>query len=199
MKDIFAQLVQKTRTVRCFQENMRLPEVFLLDLIGVARLSGSARNGQVLKYMPIAAPALCDQLFPLLAWAGYLTDWPGPGPGERPPAYIACLLDTTLLPGNESGAYIDLGIASQSMLLKAAMQGVFGCRIGLFNKKSMSRVLQLPDHLRPLMVIALGYPAEEVVLEEMKDGDVRYWRDERGVHHVPKRSLEEIVCKAPLI
>lgn len=199
MKDTFAQLVRKTRTVRCFQENLSLSELFLLDLIDMARLSGSARNGQMFKYMPITSPNLCGQLFPLLAWAGYLADWPGPGPGERPPAYIACLLDTTLLLGSESEACIDLGIASQSMLLKAATQGVFGCRIGLFNKESMTQVLRLPGHLRPLLVIALGYPAEEVVLEDMKDGDLRYWRDKHGVHHVPKRSLEEIVCKEPLV
>jgi hypothetical protein len=43
-------------------------------------------------------------------------------------------------------------------------------------------------------VLAFGYPAEEVVLEPVgPDGNTTYWRDESGVHHVPKRSLEEVL------
>jgi len=195
---MLADLVRKTRTVRRFQEEQPLASALLRDLVDFARLSGSARNGQVLKYRVITAKGLRQALFPLLGWAGYLPDWPGPALGERPPAYLACLLDTTLLRGTENEAYCDLGIATQSLLLGAAEQGVYGCRIGAFAHGPVHRLLQLEDHCKVLLLVALGYPAETVVLEELgSEGAVRYWHDAQGVHHVPKRTLAQILIEPP--
>jgi len=192
-------LVRRTRTVRRFEEQRHVDPAVLRQLLDLARLGGSARNGQALKYMVITEAALREQLFPLLGWAGYLRDWPGPGPGERPPVYIICLLDTTLLRGPEAEAHFDLGIATQNLLLGAAEQGLFGCRIGAFSPHAVHRLLRLADRFKVLLVLALGYPAETVVLEEVgPDGDIRYWHDEQGVHHVPKRLLAEILVEPPV-
>lgn len=196
---MIADLVRRTRTVRRFQEERALAPEVLKELVDLARMGGSARNGQVLKYRVSSDAKLRQELFPLLGWAGYLTDWPGPEPGERPAAYIVCLLDTELLKGAESEAYCDLGIATQNLLLGAAERGVFGCRIGAFAPAAVHRLLQLDDRFRVLLVVALGYPAETVVLEELgPEGDIRYWHDARGVHHVPKRSLEQILVEPPV-
>lgn len=49
-----------------------------------------------------------------------------------------------------------------------------------------------------LLLVALGYPAETVVLEDLgSEGDVRYWHDAQGVHHVPKRTLAQILIEPP--
>ncbi|MBV5318687.1 MAG: nitroreductase family protein [Desulfobulbaceae bacterium] len=193
---MIADLVRRTRTVRRFQEERALEPALLRDLVELSRLGGSARNGQVLKYMVITDQALRQALFPLLGWAGYLPDWPGPAAGERPAAYVVCLLDKELLKGAESEAHCDLGIATQNLLLGAAEQGVFGCRIGAFAPAVMHRLLQLEERFKVLLVVALGYPAESVVLEELgPDGDIRYWHDAQGVHHVPKRSFEDIILE----
>lgn len=190
-------IIVKTRTVRRFQEEMKIPEEILLDLLDLARLGGSARNCQPLRYMLITEKERCEKIFPLLGWAGYLNDWPGPKPGERPVAYILCLLDTKRGKGAETEAYIDLGIASQNILLGAAEQGIFGCRIGSFSKDVVSRTFVLESQFKPLLVLALGYPAEEVVIEKMEPvNDIRYWRDEEGVHHVPKRELNDIIIES---
>ncbi len=187
-------IIRKTRTVRKFQGEIKIPQEILLDLVDLARLGGSARNRQPLCYMLITAGEQCEEIFPLLGWAGYLSDWPGPEAGERPVAYILCLLDTKRCKEPENEVYIDLGIASQNILLGAAERGIFGCRIGAFSKDAIGRSLDLENRYKPLLVLALGYPAEEVVLEEMEhDGDIRYWRDADGVHHVPKRRLSDIV------
>lgn len=187
------QMVEKTRTVRRFQQDKRVDEAFLRQLVDCARVSGSARNSQVLKYMLVTEGMQCDKLFPMLGWAGYLSDWKGPEAGEQPSAYIICLLDEALLKGAETEAHFDLGIATQSMLLCAAEQGVFGCRIGNFSK-NIDRVLGIEQPCTVLLVLALGYPAEEIVLEQTDaEGDIRYWRDDNQVHHVPKRPLEEIL------
>ena len=43
-------------------------------------------------------------------------------------------------------------------------------------------------------MLALGYPKEEVVIERIRyNGSVVYWRDSQGVHHVPKRDLDELI------
>lgn len=192
-------LVRRTRTVRRFQEKKQIDPALVLDLIDLARLGGSARNGQVLRYMVVTGENLRGQLFPLLGWAGYLRDWPGPAPGERPPAYIVCMLDMEVLRGADTEAHFDLGIATQNLLLGAAEQGLFGCRIGAFSPGAVHRLLALDDRFKVLLVLALGYPAETVVLEEVgPDGDIRYWHDDQGVHHVPKRRLADILIEPPV-
>ena len=197
---MMSEWVRRTRTVRRFQEERQIDSALLRQWIDLARLGGSARNGQVLKYMVITEDGLRRQLFPLLGWAGYLRDWPGPAPGERPPAYVACLLDTELLRGPETEAHFDLGIATQNLLLGAAECGVFGCRIGAFSSSAVHHLLQLTDRFKVLLVLALGYPAETIALEELgPEGDIRYWHDEQGVHHVPKRRLTEILIEPPVV
>jgi hypothetical protein len=52
----------------------------------------------------------------------------------------------------------------------------------------------LSGQYKILQVIALGVPKEEVVIEDM-DKDYKYWRDMKEVHHVPKRSLNDIILK----
>lgn len=192
-------LVRQTRTVRRFQEDKPLTLEQLHQLVDLARLGGSTRNAQALKYMLITEAKQRQQLFPLLAWAGYLPHWPGPAAGERPPAYILCLLDATVQKGPLTEAHFDLGIATQNLLLGAAEQGIFGCRIGAFVPAKVGQLFDLPQQYAVLLVLALGYPAEKVVLEEVgEDGDIRYWHDEQGVHHVPKRRLADVLVALPV-
>ena len=182
-------LVCKTRSFRRFNEGEPVNMETLRDLVDLARLGGSARNVQPLKYVLVNAPAVNGKIFPLLGWAGYLKDWPGPEKGERPSAYIVCVLDTRL----SSDADCDLGITTQNLLLGASEKGLGGCRIASVSP-SLRDVLELDDHLQILLVVALGKPVEAVSLDEQEPGgDIRYWRDADQVHHVPKRPLQEII------
>ena len=183
-------LILADRSYRRFRENEIVDCGMLKELVDLGRLSASGANLQPLKYM-----ISCDRernalIFPHLAWAGYLKDWSGPAEGERPAAYIIILCDTDIAksPG------CDHGIAAQSILLGAAEKGLGGCMIGSIDREGLRRALDIPGRYDILLVLALGKPAEEVVLETVgKDGDIRYWRDEKGVHHVPKRGLEEVI------
>lgn len=195
-----AELVAQTRTVRRFEHSRPLAESLVLGLIDLARLGGSARNAQALQYMPVLESELCARLFPHLAWAGYLPEWKGPEPEERPGAYIVLVCNQEWQKGPETELYCDAGIATQSMLLAAAAAGVFGCRIGAFQRDALHRLLHLQEWHWIVLVLALGYPAEEVVLEPLgADADIRYWRDGSGQHHVPKRSLEDVLLPPPLL
>ncbi len=184
--------VSTTRTCRRFNENRPITTAELEELVDLARLAGSARNCQPWQYQLVNDPVSCAAIFPHLGWAGYLSDWRGPEAGERPSAYILCLLNHEWLSGNEKEAHFDLGIASQNLLLGATEKNLAGCRIGAFGK-TLSRLFVLPDHLSLELVIALGAPAERIVLEETVGPDIRYWHDADDIHHVPKRRLRDIL------
>lgn len=192
------EIIAKTRTFRRFFEKEPISTATLKELIDLARLGGSARNGQPWQYLIVNSPGLCKKIFPFLCWAGYLTDWKGPVPGERPSAYILCLLNKNRLKGPESEAQFDLGIATQNLLLGAMEKRIGGCRIGAFNPQ-LTSLFNLSEYLHLSLVIALGKPRETVIIEECKDEeDIRYWRDEHSVHHVPKRSLESCLVDLEL-
>ncbi len=185
-------LIRKNRSYRRFHQYQPISENTLRDLVDLARLSASASNLQPLKYILSADRATNGRIYPCLRWAAYLADWKGPEEGERPSAYIVILKDTRI----SQAIGTDHGIAAQSMLLGAAESGLGGCMIASIEKNELRGALGIPDYLEILMVLALGKPKEEVRLEPLgPSGDIRYWRDESGVHHVPKRSLEEIIIK----
>lgn len=185
-------LIKKNRTYRRFEQNYKINQDTLKELIDLARLSSSGANLQPLKYILSNTEEKNNLIFHHLKWAGYFKDWDGPEEGEKPSAYIIMLGDK-----NISTNYLwDHGIACQSMLLGACEKGLGGCMFGAVNKKGLKEALNIKDQLEIILVIALGKPKEVVVLEELKDSkNIKYWRDENGVHHVPKRKLEDIIVK----
>jgi nitroreductase len=186
---MLTNLIKDTRSIRRFHQQKKISRTDLLQMIDAARLGGSARNLQPLKYLIIDETKGCRRIFPHLGWAGYLDNWPGPEEGERPAAYIICLLDKRL----SENADIDLGIASQNLLLTATSLGYGGCRIASFSSKLPS-ILSLKGIFKILLIIALGVPKEKVRIDPLPaNGSIRYWRDESMIHHVPKRSLKEVV------
>jgi nitroreductase len=182
-------LIRKNRAYRRFDQSVPVPMELLRAMVEAARFSSSARNMQPLRYMLFNEPADCARIFPTLAWAGYLKEWPGPVDGERPGAYIIQMVDLELT----EDWWCDDGIAAQSMLLTAVEQGFGGCIIGSVQREKLRTLLNIPERYKIIQVLALGKPVEEVVIDEMKEGDVKYWRDKKGVHHVPKRSLDELI------
>ncbi|HCY40792.1 MAG TPA: nitroreductase [Prolixibacteraceae bacterium] len=184
-------LILKNRSYRRFYQKERIEKQQLIDWIDLARCSASARNAQSLKYIVSNDESLNVEIFEQLAWAGYLSYWPGPEEGERPSAYIVMLHDTLI-----SGNYLcDDGIAAQSILLGAVESGFGGCIIHSVNRNRLRELFNLSEQFEIIQVLALGKPKETVVLDEIKNGDIKYWRDENQVHHVPKRSLEEIILE----
>ena len=184
-------LVQKNRSYRRFDGKAVVSMELMEHLIGLARLCPSSRNQQALKFMTINMPDQCSRLFPCLAWAGYLKDWDGPAVEEQPTAYIIILGDTRL--GNKFD--IDLGICAQTILLGAVENNLGGCMIGSIKRDRLKSIFSIPDEMEILLVLAIGKPVEKVVIEQLKEGEIRYWRDQDQIHHVPKRSLDEILIK----
>jgi len=182
-------LVRRNRSYRRFYQDRSVDREILLELINLARLSPSSANLQPLKYILSNSTEKNSLIFPCLAWAGYLKDWPGPQEGERPSAYILILGDTEIT--KVFGC--DHGIAAQSILLGATEKGFNGCIVGSIQREKLRESLQIPDRYEILLVIALGIKKETVVIEEARNDDIQYWRDEKSIHHVPKRQLSEII------
>lgn len=188
----FSQLVEKNRSYRRFDGGHPIDLRLLRDLVALARITPSAANRQPLKFVLSCSPKWNAKINEALRWAGYLTEWGGPVPGERPTAFVVVLLDTTLA----AAADMDVGIVSQTMLLGAVERGLGGCMLANVNRDVLSRTLGLPDHLKIALVIALGKPTESVVLENLSSGgSIKYYRDAAQGHHVPKRGLDELIFK----
>ena len=184
------ELVLKCRSVRRFYERSKVALADLEELVDIARLTASANNLQPLRYILSTDPEVNERIFPCLGWAAYLTDWPGPEPGERPTGYIVMLGDTKT---GETYTW-DQGIAAQTIMLGAVEKGLGGCMIGSINRDKLRQELELEARYAILLVLAIGRPKEKILLEVAKDPDnVRYYRDANRVHHVPKRRLEDIV------
>jgi len=188
----FEQLVLKTRSVRRFRSYRPVTVETLRRLVSLARQASSPMNRQPLKYILINEPSACAKLFENLSWAAALKDWDGPSESERPNAYIIILGDTDI---NKSFK-CDQGIALQTIMLGARSMGFGCCALGSVKRDEVRILFDVEQRYEILLVMAIGVSGEEVNIESMPDDDsVNYWRDEQGVHHVPKRSLEEVILK----
>lgn len=184
------ELALKNRSYRRFDANVLVNTQTLYDLVELARICPSAANLQPIKYYLSNSADLNDIIFSTLAWAGYLKDWAGPQQDEQPSAYIIILGDKSI----KADFGIDPGIVAQTMLLGAVEKGLGGCMIASVRRQELHQALNLPDELEIVLVIALGKPVETVVLEDLPtDGSIRYYRDAQQVHHVPKRSLQDLI------
>jgi len=183
-------MIIKNRSYRRFYEEHGITKATLLSLVDLARISASGGNKQPLRYILSNDRAMNQAIYSTVSWAGYLAHWAGPEEGERPSGYIIILQDNN----NKMVGGVDHGIAAQSILLGAAEMDLGGCIIASIQRDKLGVALGIPEGYEILLVIALGKPKEIVVIEEMNAGDdIKYWRDEQQVHHVPKRKLEDVV------
>ncbi len=182
-------LILKNRSYRRFFQNEEIDTKTLKELIELARFTATAANLQSLKFMLINNSEENEEVFSCLKWAGYLKDWNGPKEGEKPSAYIIILNDIEI---HQNASY-DVGLACQSILLSAVEKGFGGCMFGSVNRDSLRELFSIPAKYEIRLVIALGKPKEEVIIDDITNDDIKYWRDEKATHHVPKRKLEELI------
>ncbi len=187
---MLTDLLLISRSYRRFDESVKISQDVLRDLIDATRYCPSSANRQPLKYRLIFDENETDQVFGCLKFAGYLQDWSGPVAGERPTAYIVVLGDETISKFSE----VDAGIAMHTILLRATELGYGGCILASVQREKLREILALDERFHIGYVIALGKPAETSLIEPLgQDGDIKYYRDAEGVHHVPKRSLEDLL------
>ena len=189
-------LVKKNRSYRGYNHDRKVTKEELLELADCARLTASSINIQPLKYYLAWEEEEVERIQALTAWARALPQMTLPHPGMEPTGFIVICQDTDIFKSTQRFQK-DVGIVAQTMLLAAVEKGLGGCMIGNYSPEKVSAELHLPEHLVPLLIVAIGEPAEEIVLKEIADGeDTNYYRDENDVHYVPKRRLEDVVLTA---
>ena len=178
----------KRRTIRRFKQELISFEI-LKKIVNTGRLAPSSANLQPVEYVIIDKPDLVEKVFDTLKWAGYITPAGNPPPDQRPVAYIVVLTNKEKNSGN---CERDAAAAIENMILVALEEGIGSCWLGAIDRDKISRMLELPEHIFVDSVLALGYSNESPKVEEMQDS-VKYWKDEEGVLHVPKRKLEDVL------
>lgn len=186
-------LIVKSRSYRGYDESRRITEDELREFVDCARFAPSSVNGQPFKYYLAWEKEKVDLIQPMTKWARALPDMELPHKGMCPTGFIVICQDTNIGP-NLARYQKDVGIVAQTMLLAATEIGLGGCMIGNFQPKEVKEKLELSDNLEPMLIVAFGKPNEEIVLVEIDEGDsIKYYRDEKDVHYVPKRKLDDII------
>ena len=181
-------IIVSRRTIRQFKP-LPIARSFLEKLVNAARLAPSAGNLQPLEFIVVDEDETRKKIFPCLRWAGYIAPEGNPKPGNEPMAYIISLVNSSV---REKGYEYDVGAAMENMILTAWEEGLGTCWLISVDREKVVEILRIPKGYKVDCVLALGYPAENPLLEELKDS-VKYWKDNEDVLHVPKRNLKDIV------
>lgn len=190
---MFKDLVKANRSYRGYDETRRITKEELAEMVDCARLTASSVNQQPFQYYLAWEKEETDRIQALTKWARGLPELELPHKGMCPTGFIVICQDTR---NGESLARFqkDVGIVAQTMLLAATEMGLGGCMIGNFQAGSVKEELGLPEYLAPMLIVAVGKPAEQIVLKEVDEGEsLAYYRDENDVHYVPKRKLCDII------
>ena len=188
MKEAFHKMIELRRSVRRFKPVPVETDV-LAKLLDAARLCPSAGNKQALVFIAVNDPSLVKEIFEIQKFAVYLGEAGQPQPGEEPMAHILVAQDKELA---FPETVRDVGAAVQTILMGACAYGLGATWLRSFDRPKAAQILGLPEQYEPDSVIAMGVPAEAPKVVPMKEGDVKYWRDETRQHFVPKRAFDEV-------
>lgn len=186
----FNELVKGARTYRRFDGKPIAKEI-LHELVDNARISNSAMNAQVLRFVLISQKEIVDAAQDLIHWAGALPKGVGtPHEGEKPSAFIMICKEGKGNPWDD----IDCGIAARTITLNAYAHGIGSAMLGAVDFKKLSEITGTPEDWHPRLLIALGGPGcESTLVDVPKSGITKYWIDEERNYYVPKKKWEEVV------
>jgi len=183
-------IAQSRRSIRKFNQD-KIENETLIKYIDAARLAPSASNMQPIRYVIVNEDKNVKELFNFMSWAGYIKPEGNPKSGEEPTAYIVILADTNI---RKTGYELDIGAAAQNIMLCAQEDGIGTCWLGAIDREKIKNMLSLEDNFVINTVIALGYPAEKPQTE-LENGSTKYYKDQNGTLHVPKKGLEDVIFK----
>ena len=182
------EAIFQRRTIRKFKQT-EIPSEHLYTLVDAARLAAFGGNVQPLRFAIITDPQMRETVFSATQWAAYLPDG-APKEGERPMAYILVYADQTV----KEDCGVDAGAAVTNILLAAQELGLGSCWIGSLKRVFLRQALQVPEDMKILYAVALGYPAQQSCTADY-EGSWKYYLDAEQTLHVPKLSREEVLLQ----
>ena len=186
-------LIKKNRSVRGYDNSRDVTIEELREMVDCARLSASSVNMQPLKYILVNTVDGKARVLKQVSFAAKLSTLKLPHRGSEPMAYIVICQDEQISK-SETGFLRDVGIAAQSITLAATELGLGACMLGYFSPDKLRQALDLSENLKPQLVISLGKSVEAVRIVEIEEGEsTDYYRDEAGIHYVPKRKLDDVI------
>jgi len=181
-------LIISRRSIRQFKQEPVSRDI-LQKFINASRLAPSAANWQPLEFVVVDEEKIRKEVFTCLKWAAYIAPEGNPKPGHEPVAYIVVLVNSEI---REKGFEWDVGAAIENLILAAWEKGIGSCWLLSVDREKLREILNIPENYKIDSVLALGYPDENPVIEDMKDS-IKYWKDQAGQLHVPKRKLEDVI------
>ena len=181
------ELVTRNRSYRGYHKAYVVSRAELERIVSVCSKLPSGCNQQVLRYYLVTKDSGADRVLPLLRFGAALPELHLPLPGTEPEAFIVCCS----VAKESKLVDIDLGIALQSMLLKAVEMGLNGIIVGAFNQTQLKEALALP--CEPLAVLAIGKGEEHIELVRSTADQPRAYYRRDGIHYVPKLGLDELI------
>lgn len=182
------ELIVNRRTIRRFKQKP-ISQELLTKLVNAGRLAPSAANFQPLEFIVVNDPALVRKVFAAVKWAAYIAPAGDPPEGARPVAYLIVLINGEIKPKQGE---VDAAAAIENMILAALEEGIGSCWMGAIDRDQLRQIFEVPPKYQINSVLALGYPDESPVVDDMTDS-IKYWKDEHGVLHVPKRRLSDVI------
>jgi nitroreductase len=179
--------MEKNRSYRGYDQSFEVKREMLERIVAVNTKIASAKNQQVLRFKLVTKETGADIITQNMKLGGLLPELHLPFPGTEPEAFI--VICSTVEP--DKWVHMDVGIAAQSMLLKAVEMGLGGICIGAFNKQAVTDTFVLP--CEPVLVLAIGKPAEQIELVPVHaEEPLKYYR-ENGIHYVPKIVANDLI------
>lgn len=177
-------LLAKNRSTRGFDTTFKVRKDQLVALVEAARLAPSARNQQVLRFRLVTAEE-AQFVLPHIGLGGALPELHLPLPNTEPNAFV-------VICATKEGRYIDmdLGIAAQTMLLRAVEMGLNGVCIAAFNPEAISANLKLP--YPPQLILAIGRSAERIEVVDIAENESTTYFRKENTHFVPKLRTEDL-------
>jgi nitroreductase len=181
-------LLKKNRSWRGYDSSRKVTEDELKQIVQATTFAASGMNKQRLRYRLVTAEEAAKVL-PHITLGAALPEEHLPHKGEEPGAFIVvCATEA-----ENKVIDIDMGIAAQTMLLKATEMGLGGIFILNFRGEAIREALGLATN--PIAVIAIGKPAEKIFLVPVHSGaDLNYYRRD-GIHYVPKLQVEDLLVR----
>lgn len=155
--------IQTRRSIRDY-EPREVEKDKLVKVLDAGRLSPSAGNRQERRFVVVSDARKRKALSEAANNQSFVA--------EAPLVIAACSVETEYVMKCGQQAYpIDTAIAVDHMTLQAVEEGLGTCWIGAFDEKKVKEILNIPDSVRVVQLLTLGYPSAEPRLTSRKSLD----------------------------